>query len=139
MLRYHTIMQIYRPKIALGGRPRLHLASQSSPQLYRTWVKKERMTFRTASGGGSSTRPTSSKEAVESGLRSFQTKHYTEAVQLFNTALELNPSEDEAMAALYNLGCAYTKQKQWKPAAEAIVRAINDYKLKLAVALKVEI
>lgn len=83
-------------------------------------------------------RPSSAKEAIESGLLSFnQKKSYAEAVQLFSTALELNPSEDEAMAALYNLGCAYTKQKQWKPAAEAIVRAINDHKLKLSVALKV--
>ncbi len=83
-------------------------------------------------------RPASAKEAIESGLRSFnQKKSYAEAVQLFSTALELNPSEDEAMAALYNLGCAYTKQKQWKPAADAIVKAINDHKLKLSVALKV--
>ena len=74
---------------------------------------------------------------MEEGLKLFQKKSYAEAVEHFNTALELNPTDDEAMAALYNLGCAYTKQKQWKLASESIIRAINDYKLKLSVALKV--
>ena len=30
-----------------------------------------------------------------------------------------------------------SKEKQWKQAADAIVLAINDYRLRLAVALKV--
>ena len=51
--------------------------------------------------------------------------------------MDLNPTDDEAMAALYNLGCALSKDKQWKAAADAIVLAINDYRLRLAVALKV--
>ncbi|GAX77479.1 hypothetical protein CEUSTIGMA_g4923.t1 [Chlamydomonas eustigma] len=84
-------------------------------------------------------KPKSAKEAVESGLLLFNDKkNYAEAIQLFNTAMQLQPTEDEAMAALYNLGCAYAKMKQWKPASEAIVRAINDYRLKLSVALKDE-
>jgi tetratricopeptide (TPR) repeat protein len=83
-------------------------------------------------------RPKSAKEAVEAGLLLFkEKKRYAEAIHLFNTAMELKPTEDEAMAALYNLGCAYAKSKQWKPASEAIVRAINDYRLRLSVALKV--
>ncbi len=83
-------------------------------------------------------KPTSAKEAIETGLVVFKEKHdYEEAVLLFKAALELKPNDDEAMAALYNLGCALTKLKQWKPAADAIVSAVNDYRLKLSVALKV--
>ena len=110
------------------------------PQDASPFIRREALLIKTRVSKeiNSDSRPASAKEAIESGLRSFnQKKSYAEAVQLFSTALELNPSEDEAMAALYNLGCAYTKQKQWKPAADAIVKAINDHKLKLSVALKV--
>ena len=49
--------------------------------------------------------PQSAKEAIEQGLVAFREKKtYPEAVKLFRTAMELNPTEDEAMAALYNLG-----------------------------------
>lgn len=49
----------------------------------------------------------------------------------------MQPNDDEARAALYNLGCALTKQKKFSEAVEAIERAINDYGLKLIVALRV--
>lgn len=110
---------------------------QSQLRIYRARSNKSLISFRAASGDPVTSRPTTSREAVEGGLTSFQKKSYEEAVKQFNAALELNPTEDEAMAALYNLGCAYTKQKKWKLASEAIIRAINDYKLKLSVALKV--
>lgn len=48
----------------------------------------------------------------------------------------MKPNDDEARAALYNLGCALAKQKKWAEASESIVTAINAYKLKLSVALK---
>lgn len=48
----------------------------------------------------------------------------------------MNPNEEEITAALYNLGCAHAKLKQWKPATEALVKAINDHRLKLSVALQ---
>eukprot|EP00198_Chlamydomonas_reinhardtii_P013350 XP_001702687.1 predicted protein [Chlamydomonas reinhardtii] len=48
----------------------------------------------------------------------------------------MQPNDDEARAALYNLGCALTKQKKFSEAVEAIERAINDYGLKLIVALR---
>lgn len=82
--------------------------------------------------------PTSAKEAVEAGLATFtDKKDYDEAVRLFKAALELQPSSEEAVAALFNMGCAYAKQRRFKEAAEAIGRAINEHDLKLAVALKV--
>lgn len=82
--------------------------------------------------------PTTPKAAVEAGLKEFQeSKDYAEAVRLFKAALELNPSSEEAAAALFNLGCAHAKMRNFKAAAEAIGTAINDHNLKLTVALKV--
>lgn len=48
----------------------------------------------------------------------------------------MTPNDDETRAALYNMGCALAKQRKWAEAAESIVKAINDYSLKLSVALK---
>jgi tetratricopeptide (TPR) repeat protein len=82
--------------------------------------------------------PKSAKEAVEAGLNEFQQRRdYDEAVRLFKAALDLKPSSEEAAAALFNLGCAYAKQRKFKDAADAIGTAINEHNLKLGVALKV--
>lgn len=84
--------------------------------------------------------PASAKDAIETGLKLFnEEKNYTEAARLFNVALEspdFKANGEEKQAALYNLGCAYAKLKQYKPAADSIVRAINDHNLKLTVALQ---
>ncbi|GLC51467.1 hypothetical protein PLESTB_000505700 [Pleodorina starrii] len=81
--------------------------------------------------------PTSARDAIETATRVFkEQKDVDEAVRLYRLSLDMKPNEDEARAALYNLGCALAKQKKWAEASESIVRAINDYKLKLAVALK---
>lgn len=75
---------------------------------------------------------------MEAGLKEFQeTKDYSEAVRLFKAALDLKPSSEEAAAALFNLGCAYAKLRNFKEASEAIGTAINEHNLKLTVALKV--
>jgi len=63
-------------------------------------------------------------------------KDYAEAVRLYKLAMEMKPNDDEARAALYNMGCAQAKMKQWQPATDNILSAINDYGLKLSVALK---
>jgi tetratricopeptide (TPR) repeat protein len=82
--------------------------------------------------------PTTAKAAVEAGLQVFQeSKDYAEAVRLFKAALDLKPSSEEAAAALFNLGCAYAKQRNFKAASEAIGTAINEHNLKLRVALQV--
>ena len=81
--------------------------------------------------------PTTAKSCVEAGLISFkEQRDYSEAIRLFNLSLTKNPNEEEVTAALYNLGCAHAKLKQWKPATEALLKAINDHKLKLSVALQ---
>lgn len=82
--------------------------------------------------------PSNAKDAIETGTRVLKEERNTdEAIRLYQVAMQMQPSEDEARAALYNLGCALAKQKRWKESADNIVRAINDYKLKLVVALKV--
>ena len=81
--------------------------------------------------------PKSAREAVERGQQCFDRRQYAEALQLFQAALELRPDEDEARAALYNGSCAHARLKQWKAAADGVVRAVNEYSLKLEVAAKV--
>eukprot|EP00798_Chlamydomonas_sp_ICE-L_P027722 gene27722-7368_t len=91
----------------------------------------------TTSESKPSTKPNSAKEAVEAGLVAFnENKNYRTAVGLFKDAMDLSPTDDEAMAALYNLGCAHAKLKEWGPAAAAIASAVNDYRLKIDVAIK---
>ena len=83
------------------------------------------------------TLPTTATACVEAGLAVFETKSdYQGALALFQRALTLNPNEDEARAALYNAACALTKLKRWQEAADAVVAAVNDHNLKLAVALR---
>jgi TolA-binding protein len=82
--------------------------------------------------------PASAQAAVEAGLFVFHDKKdYGEAVRLFKAALDMDPPSDVACAALFNLGCAYAKQRNFKEAAAAIGSAVNNYNLKLSVALKV--
>lgn len=84
--------------------------------------------------------PTSAKEAVEEGLAAFnERKDYAEALRLFRAAMELKPTEEEAIAALYNAGCAHAKRKEFREAADSILTAVNDYNLKLSVALAVRV
>jgi tetratricopeptide (TPR) repeat protein len=82
-------------------------------------------------------RPTSAKGAIERGLEEFERGNVAEAVALFEAAMDLSPDADEARAALYNSACGYAKQKRWREATDAVARAINDYDLKLQVALEV--
>lgn len=49
----------------------------------------------------------------------------------------MNPTQDEARAALYNSACCLVKEKKWQAAADSVAEACNNYGLKYAVALKV--
>ena len=75
------------------------------------------------------------KEAVERGLAAFEAGDPAAALQLFLRAQQLQPDGDEARAAAYNAACAHTRLRQWQPAVDAIKRAVNEYDLKLTVAL----
>lgn len=75
---------------------------------------------------------------MERGLAAFkERKDYAGAVKLYQMAMQAQPNEDEARAALYNMGCAHAKLKQWKEATDCVMSAINDYNLRLSVALRV--
>jgi tetratricopeptide (TPR) repeat protein len=81
--------------------------------------------------------PLSARQAVEAGDQLFKKKNYEQALSLYKKALQLSPDDDEARAAHYNAACAHTKLKQWLQAADSVKAAVNDYKLKLQVALEV--
>lgn len=73
---------------------------------------------------------------VEKGLELFGEGQADKALQEFLRAQTLNPTEDEMRAAVYNSACAYVKLKRWQDASQALQKAINDYDVKLSVALK---
>ena len=79
----------------------------------------------------------SAKGSVERGLQLFSDGNYRDALQYFESAMQAGPSDDEARAALYNSACAHAKLKQWQPATDAVRKAVNDYQLRLTVAIKV--
>jgi tetratricopeptide (TPR) repeat protein len=80
--------------------------------------------------------PVTATACIETGLKQFEQGDAQGALKLFQRALELNPNDDEARAALYNSACAFTKLKRWDEAANAVISAVNDRNLKLAVALR---
>lgn len=60
------------------------------------------------------------------------------AIALFEEAMNLNPDQDEARAAIYNIACCQAQLKNWKASANAVESAVNNYGLKLKVALEVK-
>lgn len=79
-------------------------------------------------------KPASAKVAIETGTKEFEKKNYSDAMDLYMTAMDMNPSEDEARAAMYNLACVHTQQGRWQDAVDAITSAVNDHNLKISVA-----
>ncbi|KAI7840112.1 hypothetical protein COHA_006153 [Chlorella ohadii] len=80
--------------------------------------------------------PSTAKEAVERGLEVFAAGDTEGALALFLRAQQLSPNADEACAACYNAACAQTRLRQWDAAVASLTSAVNDYGLKLSVALK---
>jgi hypothetical protein len=58
------------------------------------------------------------------------------ALSLFEAALALSPTEEEATAAAYNRACALAGLARWQEAADAVVAVVNDRGLKLDVAVR---
>ena len=83
--------------------------------------------------------PATAKAAVERGLEAFRTGNSKEALALFQKGMSMDPSQDEARAALYNSACCLVKDKQWQAAADAVAEACNKYGLKYAIAVKVAV
>lgn len=96
----------------------------------------QKATQKVSDSDASTSSPSNAKEFVEEGLAKFEEKEYSKALEMFYEAMKLSPKEDEMRAALYNAACAHAKLGQWQDAADAIVRVVNDYNLKLVVALR---
>ena len=84
-------------------------------------------------------RASDAEALVEQGLETFQSGagDAEKALDLFVRATKVpGATEDELRAAVYNSACAYVKLKRWKEACAQIEKAINDYDVKLVVALR---
>ena len=121
---------------ALLLRPHLHRSKSAFSTAARPSRKQAAHTVRasTAQQG-----PATAKAAVERGLEAFRTGDSKEALALFRKGMSMNPSQDEARAALYNSACCLVKEKQWQAAADAVAEACNKYGLKYAIAVKVAV
>lgn len=126
------------PCLARLGRPFQPLpARPRRPTLQCATIKRSLTLQATASSSSSSTasEARSAKEAVERGLEEFNAGNTETALALCVRAQQLSPDADEARAACYNAACAQTRLRQWAPAVDSIMRAVNDHDLKLSVAL----
>lgn len=79
--------------------------------------------------------PSSPADAINSGLALFSKGRVKDALALFDAALEMNPSEEEAQAALYNKACCHVRSEEGKEASKALRRALKQYNLKFSVIL----
>jgi tetratricopeptide (TPR) repeat protein len=105
-------------------------------QPFKSSSTRHLTTVAAAGDGTTNALPATATACVETGLKQFEQGDAQGALKLFQRALELNPNDDEARAALYNSACALTKLKRWEEAANAVISAVNDRNLKLAVALR---
>lgn len=80
--------------------------------------------------------PDRAEDAVNKGLEVFAAGDAQAALALFQAALKKPLTDDEARAAHYNSACAQVKLARWEDAAQSVRRAVDDYDLKLSVALR---
>ncbi|KAL3152224.1 hypothetical protein ABBQ32_001308 [Trebouxia sp. C0010 RCD-2024] len=122
---HHNAALLLRPQL------RQHKAAFSSAATKSRTKAAHTVRASTAQRG-----PSTAKAAVEQGLEAFATGDTKEALTLFRKGMSMNPSQDEARAALYNSACCLVLEKQWQAAADAVAEACNKYGLKYAIALK---
>ena len=80
------------------------------------------------------------REAVDAGLAALEKQSDPQkAVELFEKALRMNPTDKEACAAAYNIACCYVEMQQWQKAADQLVVAVNDYRLDLQIPRKAKL
>jgi len=73
---------------------------------------------------------------VNEGLQAFDRNQYKKALEAFNTAEGMNPTEMELQAITYNRACAHTKLGDLPAACEDLKRAVNDYGVKYSTVVK---
>ena len=74
--------------------------------------------------------------AVNRGLLAFKRGEYLEAASLFDSAVRCATNDTETRAGLYNLACCYSKLGKFDDASDCLQRVINEYGLKIDVALE---
>ena len=140
--RHSSLYQIHLSAVShLAGRKAQALSVfQQSCRRQSSQPALRRHTVAASKAPAAAAGPANAKDAVEKGLQAFhERRDAAAALSLFERALELSPTEEEARAATYNSACAHTKLKQWKQAADAAVQAINDYGEPLSTAIKVSV
>lgn len=80
-------------------------------------------------------KPTNAATAINRGLIAFTNKDYDKAKFLFEEAIANATNDTEMRAGLYNLACAKAKLGEYDEACQSLLRAVNEYKLKIDVAL----
>lgn len=138
------------PAACMHGQPTKH-PHHNTALLLRPQLRRNKAAFSTAArpsrkkaahnvkASTAQQGPATAKVAVERGLEAFKTGDSKEALALFRKSMSMNPSQDEARAALYNSACCLAKEKQWQAAADAVAEACNNYGLKYAIAVKVAV
>jgi len=88
-------------------------------------------------GAGPPAAPRTAREAVERGTAILSSGTWAgapgEALELFELATQMDPSEDEARAALYNMACALSRLGRFRDAQEPLLMAVNELGVKYSV------
>lgn len=88
-------------------------------------------------GGAGGSKPRTAREAVDRGTAVLNSGSWAgaaaEALELFELATRMDPSEDEARAALYNMACALSRLERYKDAQEPLLMAVNELGVKYSV------
>ncbi|CAL4963702.1 unnamed protein product [Urochloa decumbens] len=147
-----TAAAALRPHITLlsgGGGPipstTLQILPSASPLPFR---RRGRSVLVLNASSSPSSPPSPEKEAVTEevpvltaescvnlGLELFSKGRVRDALEQFENALELNPTPNEAQAALYNKACCHAYREESKKAAECLRTALRDYNLKFGTIL----
>ena len=127
------------PSAGLCRSPGRHLRGRFARSLHRAphLYTLAKICRQSAVAAASTKAAVTAKQAVEDGLERFKARDYQQALQLFQKALDSDPRPEEAQAALYNAACCQVKLKQWQAATESVAEAVNNYQLKLKVAMEV--
>ncbi|PON96581.1 N-terminal acetyltransferase A, auxiliary subunit [Trema orientale] len=75
------------------------------------------------------------ESCVNLGLQLFSKGRVKDALVQFETALDLNPNQMEAQAALYNKACCHAYRGEGKKAADCLRTALREYNLKFGTIL----
>uniref|UniRef100_A0A7N0TTJ2 Protein LOW PSII ACCUMULATION 1, chloroplastic n=1 Tax=Kalanchoe fedtschenkoi TaxID=63787 RepID=A0A7N0TTJ2_KALFE len=94
-----------------------------------------RVTVSCTSSTSPETETRTAESCVNEGLELFSKGRVKDALNLFETALTLNPTSVEAQAALYNKACCHAYRGEGKKAADCLRIALREHNLKFGTIL----